>query len=45
MYADWALWSDDPRAVPVDDLRTLRVSRTDVGGRTVFEAETTGAPS
>lgn len=35
MYADWALWSDDPRRVPVDDLRTLVVRRTDVGGRTV----------
>ncbi len=36
MYADWALWSDDPRSIPVDDLRTLRVRRTDVGGTTVF---------
>ena len=36
MYADWALWSADPRAVPIDDLRSLRVRRTDVGGRTVF---------
>ncbi|PZF82155.1 amidohydrolase [Jiangella anatolica] len=35
--ADWALWSDDPTAVTVDDLRTLRVLRTDVGGRTVHD--------
>lgn len=37
MYADWALWSHDPRAVSTDDIRTLRVRRTDVGGATVFE--------
>jgi predicted amidohydrolase YtcJ len=37
MYADWALWSDDPRAVAIDDIRTLRVRRTVVGGATVFE--------
>ncbi len=35
MLADWALWSADPTAVPVDALRTLTVLRTDVGGRTV----------
>lgn len=38
--ADWALWSGDPTAVPIDDLRTLRVLRTDVGGRTVHGAAT-----
>ncbi|MFT4307530.1 MAG: amidohydrolase family protein [Microbacterium sp.] len=37
-YADWALWSADPVAVPPDALRSLRVRRTDVGGRTVFAA-------
>lgn len=37
LYADWALWSADPTAVSIDRLRTLRVRRTDVGGRTVFE--------
>lgn len=37
MHADWALWSADPRSVPTDDLRSLRVLRTDVGGVTVFE--------
>lgn len=36
MYADWALWSADPRKVATDDLRTLGVMRTDVGGRTVY---------
>jgi hypothetical protein len=35
-YADWALWSGDPATVPIDDLRGLRVRRTDVGGVTVF---------
>lgn len=39
MHADWALWSDDPRTVPVDDLRALRVRRTDVGGRTVHRGD------
>jgi predicted amidohydrolase YtcJ len=34
--ADWALWSADPTSVPVDELRSLTVRRTDVGGRTVF---------
>ena len=38
MYADWALWSNDPRAVPVDELRTLGVRRTDVGGVTVYRS-------
>lgn len=42
MHADWALWSDDPRAVPVDAFRTLRVRRTDVGGRTVYAHDTHG---
>lgn len=37
MRADWALWSADPRGVPTDDLRALRVHRTDVGGVTVYE--------
>lgn len=36
MRADWAVWSDDPRRVPTDELRSLQVRRTDVGGRTVF---------
>ncbi|WP_374976687.1 amidohydrolase [Microbacterium trichothecenolyticum] len=40
MQADWALWSADPRRVGVDDLRTLAVRRTDVGGRTLFAATT-----
>lgn len=35
-YADWALWSADPTAVPIDELRRVSVRRTDVGGRTVF---------
>jgi predicted amidohydrolase YtcJ len=35
--ADWALWSADPTFVPIDQLRTLRVLRTDVGGRTVHD--------
>jgi hypothetical protein len=34
--ADWIAVDRDPLAVPVDDLRSLRVLRTDVGGRTVF---------
>lgn len=38
MQADWALWSADPRSVATDELRTLVVRRTDVGGRTVFAA-------
>lgn len=38
LAADWALWSDDLTAVGPDALRTSRVHRTDVGGRTVFEA-------
>ncbi len=38
MYADWALWSADPRTVPVDDIRSLHVRRTDVGGRTVYRS-------
>ena len=36
--ADWALWSGDPTSVTVDELRSLTVRRTDVGGRTVFIA-------
>lgn len=39
MRADWALWSADPRSIPTEDLRTVRVRRTDVGGVTVFEEE------
>lgn len=35
MRADWALWSEDPTAVPTDALRGLTVRRTDVDGRTV----------
>ncbi|WP_116951382.1 amidohydrolase [Jiangella endophytica] len=35
--ADWALWSDDPTTVATDELRALRVLRTDVGGRTVHD--------
>ncbi len=38
-YADWALWSADPTIVPLDQVRTLRVRRTEVGGRTVFEED------
>ncbi|WP_084502683.1 amidohydrolase [Microbacterium indicum] len=34
--ADWALWSDDPTRVPIDDVRRLTVRRTVVGGRTVY---------
>ncbi|GAA1688054.1 hypothetical protein GCM10009808_01290 [Microbacterium sediminicola] len=34
--ADWALWEADPRSIAIDDLRRLRVLRTDVGGRTVY---------
>lgn len=45
MYADWALWSDDPRRVAVDDLRTLVVRRTDVGGRTVHRHSDGGSAS
>jgi predicted amidohydrolase YtcJ len=37
MLADWALWERDPVAAPVDELRGIRVLRTDVGGRTVYE--------
>ncbi len=36
MRADWTLWSDDPRRVATDDLLTLQVRRTVVGGRTVY---------
>ncbi|GAA1682274.1 amidohydrolase [Microbacterium lacus] len=36
MYADWALWSADPRRVASGELRALRIRRTDVGGRTVY---------
>ncbi|MBB2975356.1 hypothetical protein FHX49_000922 [Microbacterium endophyticum] len=36
MYADWALWSDDPTAVSVDAVRELRVLHTEVGGRCVY---------
>jgi len=42
MLADWALWSGDPTVVPIDELRSLRVLRTDVGGRTVFTAGVSG---
>lgn len=37
--ADWALWSADPAAVPLDELRRLTVRRTDVGGTTVHLQE------
>lgn len=37
--ADWALWADDPLAVPIDDLLHIPVRRTDVGGRTVHTQE------
>ncbi|MFG6446191.1 amidohydrolase [Microbacterium sp. P06] len=39
--ADWALWAEDPLAVPIDDLLHIPVRRTDVGGRTVHLLETT----
>ncbi|MFD5316618.1 amidohydrolase [Streptomyces sp. NPDC127098] len=35
--ADWALWSADPTAVPIDRLRVLTVRRTVVGGQTVYD--------
>lgn len=38
--ADWALWESDPTAGEIDDLRALRVMRTDVAGRTVYARET-----
>ncbi|GAA4169605.1 amidohydrolase [Gryllotalpicola koreensis] len=37
--ADWALWSADPTTVPIDEVRSLIVLRTDVGGRTVHRKE------
>ncbi|BCB83101.1 amidohydrolase [Phytohabitans suffuscus] len=37
-YADWVALDRDPLAVPPDDLLTLRVHRTVVGGHTVYEA-------
>jgi predicted amidohydrolase YtcJ len=37
--ADWALWTDDPTSVPIDELRGLSVTRTEVGGRTVYLKE------
>ncbi|MFT4082375.1 MAG: amidohydrolase family protein [Nocardioides sp.] len=37
--ADWALWSADPTAVPLDQVRDLTVSRTEVGGRTVYRKD------
>jgi predicted amidohydrolase YtcJ len=37
--ADWALWSEDPCEVAIDDLRGLSVLRTEVGGRTVYTRE------
>ncbi|MGP6170083.1 amidohydrolase [Microbacterium sp. A204] len=37
MCADWALWSADPTAVEVDELRALTVRRTDIGGVTVYD--------
>lgn len=37
MLADWALWERDPVSAPVAELRGIRVLRTDVGGRTVYE--------
>jgi predicted amidohydrolase YtcJ len=38
MLADWAQWTADPLKAPIDELRELRVVRTDVGGRTVYRA-------
>ena len=38
--ADWALWSDDPAEVAIDEVRQLSVLRTEVGGRTVYTKET-----
>ncbi|MGA1837403.1 amidohydrolase family protein [Herbiconiux sp. 11R-BC] len=38
LYADWALWSADPREAAPGGLRALSVLRTDVGGRTVHAA-------
>lgn len=37
--ADWVLWPTDPTAVPIDELRSLPVLRTDVAGRTVYRKE------
>ncbi|RWR21970.1 hypothetical protein D8Y23_02965 [Microbacterium enclense] len=37
--ADWVLWSDDPTAVAIDDLRSLPVLRTEVSGRTVYRKD------
>ncbi|WP_214105908.1 amidohydrolase [Acrocarpospora catenulata] len=34
--ADWIAVDRDPTALPADDLRSVRVLRTEVGGRTVF---------
>lgn len=34
--ADWVLWESDPTAGEIDQLRSLRVMRTDVAGRTVY---------
>lgn len=36
--ADFAVLSADPTAVPADDLESIRVERTILGGRTVFGA-------
>ncbi|GAA0988209.1 hypothetical protein GCM10009555_069340 [Acrocarpospora macrocephala] len=44
MLADWVLWSADPTTVATDELRALRVLRTEVGGRTVFSARKGGKP-
>ncbi len=43
-WADFTVISNDPYAVPVAELRGLRVLRTVVGGRTTFDARSSASP-